>query len=148
MKTRYFKAPGCVPNPSEAYRQNVLADHFHRHDIDVELSDGTLVKTGHLHADGRRIEYKSIYPSDTPWSHAYITQFSYTAEDGSTGIVEVEPRNPHPLEQGYADTRFGYVTKINGKRWGVMVHINVHSGVMRIIPDHGSPITGALIQFI
>lgn len=147
MKTRYPKVVGCVPDPVEAYRQNALADHFHRNDILVELSDGGLIKTGHLHADGRRIEYKSIY-SDADWNYAYITQFSYTAEDGSTQIVEVDPRNPHPLEKGIADTLFGYVTKINGKRWGVMVYINTNRGDMRIVPDQGSPITGALIQLI
>jgi len=150
MKTRYAKREGCVPDLAAAMRVNMIPPHFQRNPVMVELDDTQLVKSCHLHADGRRFNFRDVYgtPTDKEWEYAYLTQLSYTAEDGSTQIAEVEPRNPHIIEKGFGTTFFGYVTKVNEKRWGVMVHLNWRTGDTQIIPDQGSPIIGALIQLI
>lgn len=116
----------------------------------IELDDGSVVCGSHLHADGRRFNFRDVYgtPVDKDWEYLHITQLSYTAEDGSTQIIEVDPRNPHIINKTHVTTKMGYVTKVNGKRWGVMVHLNWRTGDTQIIPDQGSPITGALIQLI
>lgn len=150
MKTRYAKREGCVPDWASAIRLNLAPAHFQRAPVMVELDDAQNIRSSHLHADGRSFNFRHVYgqPIGKDWEYAYITQLSYTAEDGSTQITEVAPRNPHIIEKGSNDTKFGYVTKINGKRWGVTVRLNWRTGVTQIIADEGSPVTGALIQLI
>lgn len=148
MKTRYPLKDGCLPNPGAALAATVLPEWFQRHDISVKLDSGSLFKTCHLSSDGRRFNFRMVYANAIEWQYLYITQFSYIDEKGEFRIVDVEPRNPHVIEKGLGDTIFGYVTKINGKRWGVTVTLNWKSGSMQIVADEGSPIVGTLIQLI
>lgn len=149
MKTRYAKREGCVPDRAEAMRANLLPPHFQRSPVMVELDDAQLIKSCHLYADGRRFNIKQIYgqPIGKDWEYAYITQLSYNDAEGNTHIVEVDPRNPHIINRN-GETLFGYVTKIEGKRWGVLVKMDWRTGCTQIIPDEGSPVVGALIQLI
>lgn len=150
MKTRFAKREGCVPDMSAAMRANMIPPHFQRNPVMVELDDAQLVKSCHLHTDGRKFDFRQVYgePVGKEWEYLFITQLSYTAEDGSTQIVEVDPRNPHIINKTKVITQLGYVTGINGKRWGIHVQLNWQTGITQIITDEGSPIVGALIQLI
>lgn len=148
MKTRYAKQPCCVPNLAGALQANVIPPHYQRNPIVVELDDGSSVKTCHLMTDGRLFNFRNVYDNALDWDYGFITQLSYMDATGNTQMVEVDPRNPHPIDKSRADTVFGYTTKINEKRWGVLVKVNWLQGSMQITTDQGSPITGVLIQLI
>lgn len=148
MKSRYPIKAGCVPRPGSALAANVLPEYFQRNDLKVTLDTGEVVESCHLISDGRRFNFRGVYDNQLDWNYLYITQFSYIDDKGETQIVEVEPRNPHPIDKGNGSTYFGYVTKVNDKRWGVLVSLNWKSGSMQITADEGSPITGTLVQFI
>lgn len=150
MKTRYAKREGCVPDWASSVLLNIAPVYFQRTPITVELDDARNIFSSHLHADGRCFNFRDVYGKvvGKDWEYLYITQLSYLAKDGSIQIAEVSPRNPHLIEKGHGDTLFGYVTKINNKRWGVTVRLNWQTGVTQIVSDEGSPVIGALIQLI
>lgn len=136
-----------LPAVSKCYQAGVLAEHFKRNQIEVELEGGERVKTGHICADGRAFDFRDVYDNSEDWTYIYFRQFSYTDEAGQTQIVDVKPRSPHVIIKD-SETRHAYTTKINGKRWGVMIVLNWKTGRCQILPDEGSPITGCLFQFI
>ncbi len=150
MNTRFAKREGCVPNLAAAMQANVIPSHFQRNPVLVELDNAQLIKSCHLVADGRKFNFRQVYGEQPgkEWEYLFITQLSYTSDDGSVQIVEVDPRNPHLINKTHVTTKLGYVTGINGKRWGVMVHLDWRTGNTQIIADEGSPIVGALIQLI
>lgn len=148
MQTKYPAMQGSVPNLGTCLNIGVLPNYFQRNYIEINCVDGSVKKTGHIASDGRRFNWRTAYNSDHKWEYLHFLQFSYLDEDGNTKIIDVEPRNPHLINHGPELTKVGYVTKINGLRWGVVVHFNYQSGDMQIISDEGSPIIGTLIQLI
>jgi hypothetical protein len=112
------------------------------------LANQEFEKTVHILADGRTFDFRQAYGTNEDWSYIYIREISYLDEEGNVQIVKLKPRNPHPIEKGVGNTYTGYVTKINGKRWGINIHFSWQSGRTYIRADEGSPIIGALFQFI
>lgn len=137
-----------MPNPGKCLNKVILPEHFMRNDVQIELTDGSKVKTCHIAADGRKFNWREVYDTTEDWNYIYIRQFSYTDENGETQIVDVEPRAPQPVLKRDVITLCGHVTKLNGKRWGVEIRVNWHTGVCQIIGDQGSPITGCLFQLL
>lgn len=140
--------PNSLPKPGACYNLNILHPWFQRNEVEVLLADSKPEKTVHILADGRNFDFREAYATQEDWQFIYIREISYLAEDGSHQIVKVTPRNPHPIEKGFGNTYTGYVTKINGKRWGINIHLNWQTGKTYLLADAGSPITGALFQFI
>lgn len=140
--------PDSLPKPASCLKVGVLPDYFQRTDVSFLIGSGEEVKTCHIVADGRRFNFREAFDTQREWGYIYFKQLSYTDEAGQTQIVNVTPRNPHIIEKGEANTVCGYVTKINGKRWGVTVHLNWRTGDTQIMADEGSPIIGVLFQLI
>lgn len=137
-----------LPNRLGAMNSGALVNHFIANPVKVELTDGTVVDTCHLMADGRRFEIAQVFPGMEVWNYIYIKQFSYIDDDGNFQVVDVLPKHPHPVDRNARYTRCGHVTKIKGLRWGVTIEVNLYTGDMQIHGDHGSPIVGCLVQLI
>lgn len=148
LQPKYPIRKGSLPVPGKALTAAVLPEYFLRNDVLVAGSHGQPVKTAHLSADGRKFNWRVVYDNDQVCDSLYITQFSYTGTEGEVLLVDVEPRNPHPVNHGPGITEFAYVTKINNLRWGVNVLFNYQTGDTQIIADQGSPIIGVLMQLI
>lgn len=142
------KHKDSLPDVGHGMHANVVPGYFLRKSVLVRLADNEPVCVPHIYADGRRFKFREVYATTRDWGYIYFKQFSYHTDDGKVHVVDVQPRNPHPIEKGFGDTICGYVTKIEGKRWGVTVILNWRTGDAQIIADEGSPITGALFQFI
>lgn len=140
--------PNSLPKPGPCYNLNILHPWFQRNEVQVMLANQEFEKTVHILADGRTFDFRQAYGTNEDWSYIYIREISYLDEEGNVQIVKLKPRNPHPIEKGVGNTYTGYVTKINGKRWGINIHFSWQSGRTYIRADEGSPIIGALFQFI
>lgn len=140
--------PESVPNLGKCLGMNVLQSHFQRNQVEVELQYGDKVKTGHIVADGTRFDWREAYSKDIDWQYLYIRQLSYTDEDGKVQVVDIGPKHPHEIVKADFVTQTASVTKVNGKRWGVMIKFNWATGDCQIITDQGSPIVGCLLQLI
>lgn len=140
--------PNSLPKPGPCFNLNILHPWFQRNEVKVMLGNQEFEKTVHIVADGRVFDFREAYGTRDEWQYIYIREISYLDDNGEVQIVKVTPRYPHPIEKGVGNTYTGYVTKINGKRWGINVHINWQTGRTHILADGGSPIIGALFQFI
>ena len=139
--------PNSLPKPANCYNLNILHEHFQRNDVEIMLGNGVTEKTTHIVADGRQFNFYDAYGTQEDWNFILIRELSYLDASGDVQTVQVNQRNPHPIES-MGDTHCGYVTKINDKRWGVNITLNLGSGKTSIITDDGSPIIGCLFQLI
>lgn len=137
-----------LPNRSGAMNSGALVNYFIANPVKVELTDGTMVDTCHLMADGRRFDIAQVFPGMDVWNYIYIKQFSFYDDVGNLQVVDVLPKHPHLVDHATPTTQCAHVTKINGLRWGVTIKVDLVKGCIQIIGDQDSPIIGCLFQLI
>lgn len=140
--------PNSLPKPGACCNLNILHPWFQRNEVEVTLADNTVERTVHILSDGRQFDFRKAFGTNEGWKYIYIRELSYLDEDGNHQIIKVSPRNPHLINRVGGVTNVGYVTKVNGLRWGVNIFLDWQSGVTQIVADEESPITGCMFQLI
>lgn len=136
-----------LPKPAACLSLGVLPPYYQRNKLSWLVNHDVVVETCHVVTDGRLFNFRKAYDMVNEFNYIHFKQFSYTDPQGQTLVVDVSSNRPHLINKK-GETVCGYVTKINGKRWGVTVTLDWDTGAAQVLADQGSPITGVLFQFI
>jgi len=138
---------GSVPLGGHASSMGVLPAEFNKRDVPVTFKDGTKGNTCHVATNGQKFSVAQLLGGANPYNGIVLDQISYIDAGGNVQIFDIPEALPVPYKDRENFT-LGYVTKLNGLRWGFNFHYESKSGRGQLVKDPGSPIIGACFHFV
>lgn len=138
---------GSVPLGGAAASMGVLPEEFNCRDVTVSYTDGSVGKACHVATNGQYFSMIELTKSAVPFDSIVFDEVSYKGIDGELKIFAIPPADPVPFKTGKSFT-LGYVTKLNGKRWGFNFNYDPKTGRGQFVKDPGSPIVGVYFHLV
>ncbi|ARV77026.1 hypothetical protein PHABIO_395 [Pseudomonas phage Phabio] len=138
---------GSVPLGGHAASMGVLPELCNDHNVQVSYKDGTTGIASHVATNGQYFSLERLLGGSVNFDHIVLDEISYVDSTGALAIYQIPESAPVPFKTGRVFT-LGYVTKLNGLRWGFNFEYDPVNGRGQLVSDPGSPIIGACFHFV
>lgn len=132
---------GSVPLGGHAASLGVLPELCNNLDVPVTYKDGTKGICCHIAANGAKFPLAVVMGGQLLFNSITFKQISYMGPDGDVLTHDIKK----PLAVNFTHTTkftLGFVTKLNGLRWGFNFEYSTTTGIASFINDRDSPIIG------